>query len=314
MQHKEAVHVISSQVAWLFPTTPRLSFLCAPDLLFLFVLCLEEAWALQGKTCSSSRCKGPHNTHAHPKSRQRNQKSHASANDNIRTYFATVMWEHPILWMWRLEISYHHPSTPIPAHSGAGPAALTARRGSRLLGCSRCPAAGSCHRCPQPRAASPQPRGWCPRGRWAAHPCWGSRQLSLHTALPPTAPQLCAPLSISVSVADVNRMCSHVWSLHTGRDSTEGRVWNEHSFFVFYFFLYPFLFSSFAVCNILTALRLKHRGDISQPTLTHAVPDAAGEWHDAVHDGHGAMTALRQGREARTMAPLSAGATRACLL
>lgn len=35
-------------------------------------------------------------------------------------------------------------------------------------------------------------------------------QLSPRAALPPTAPQLRAPLTISVSVADVNRMCSHL--------------------------------------------------------------------------------------------------------
>lgn len=36
------------------------------------------------------------------------------------------------------------------------------------------------------------------------------RQLSLCKAFPPAAPQTCAPLSVSVSVEDVNRMCSHL--------------------------------------------------------------------------------------------------------
>lgn len=112
-------------------------------------------------------------------------------------------------------------------------------------------------------------------------------QLSLCTALPPTAPQPCAPLSISVSVADVNRMCSHLWSLRTGRDSAEGRVRNEHSSFVG-FFLCPFLFSCFAGYNILAASQLVGRGVISLPTLTHAAPRSAGTWHDEVHDGRGA--------------------------
>lgn len=146
-----------------------------------------------------------------------------------------------MLWRGTSEITLPalaSPSVPAPALAPS----LTAHRGSRLQGCSRCPAAGSCHPCPPPAAASPQPLGWWPRGRRAPCPCQGRVPAAAALpVLPPTVPQPCAALSLPVLLADVNRMCSHLWSLCTGWDSTEGRARNEHRILVGFFFLSVFL-------------------------------------------------------------------------
>lgn len=155
--------------------------------------------------------------------------SYVFANGNIRRYFVTVTPEHPILWMPRLEISYHlsnpsrHPA-PSPAALGcpAPGEAMSATRGwphsqhteavdSRdALAVSQQVAAIGARRQQQllPSLAGDAPVVDGQRVHAGAVFCRG--QLSPCTALPLAAPQLCAPLSISVSVADVNRMCSHL--------------------------------------------------------------------------------------------------------
>lgn len=149
------------------------------------------------------------------------------------------------------------------------PPVLTAHRGSRPPGCSRCPAAGSCHQHPPPAAASPQSLEWCPHGRWAALP-W-PRQLCLHR---------CHWTQHGGGAAEINRMCSHFSASAKGKAALREEWRTNIASFAFcsstgFFFPCHFLSSCFAGCDSITG--------ISQPTLPRCPCSAhagCGAWHE----------------------------------
>lgn len=139
----------------------------------------------------------------------------------------------------------HCMGLPCSADSQAGirsspasrpPPVLTAHRGSRPLGCSRCPVAGSCHQHRPPAAASPQPREWCPRGRWAALPWQG--QLCLHC---------CHWTQHGGGAAEINRMCSHFSASAKGKAALREEWGTNITSFAFCSSIGFFSFASFCL-------------------------------------------------------------------
>lgn len=138
------------------PEPSHLAFLHGTLLIFPMCLPAFSLWALQGKPSPLCFASDPTPLTAPFSLKVKEPKASLKEGDgNIGTYFV-VGTAHTVQGKVGNELPQNPQSQTLVPDPGP---TLTARRGSRLPGCSHCPAAGSCRPCLPPAAASPRPPG-----------------------------------------------------------------------------------------------------------------------------------------------------------